>query len=69
MRRSGSVDALGAQGGDDVEAVASIGDVHRVEELELCGSDPGHQRRALPGRHVRPQMRPELARPRGPPGS
>ena len=30
-------DALGAQRGDDVEAVAPIGDVHRVEERELGG--------------------------------
>ena len=69
MATQAELDALGAQRGDDVEPVAPIGDVHRVEEFELCGSDPGHQRRALPRRHARPQVRPELAGPRGPPGS
>ncbi len=60
--------AFGTQRRIDVEAVTPVGDVHRVEQGELSGCGPGHQRRTLLGRHGRPEVRPELADPTRPPG-
>jgi hypothetical protein len=61
-------DAVGAQRSDDIEAMASIGDMHRVEQGELRRRQPADQRRALLGRDTRPQVGPELAGLRCPEG-
>ena len=57
------------QGGDHVEAVAAVGDMHRIEDRELCGSEPGRQSGALLRADPSPDVRPELAGLRCPPGS
>ena len=60
--------AVGPEGRDDVEAVPAIGDVHRVEQRELGGRQPGRHVVPLARRHAGPKVRPELADPATPPG-
>jgi hypothetical protein len=62
-------DALGSERGDDVETVPAIGDVHRVEQCELRGRQPGDQSGPLRRRHSSADVRAELADPTRPPGS
>ena len=62
-------DAVGAQRGDDVEAVAPVGDVHRVEQRELWRGDPGRQRRPLLRAPRGPAGATGTGGPRRPPGS
>ena len=52
-RTSRSATPSAAERRDDVEAVASVGDVHRVEERELRCGQPGRQLVALRGRDAR----------------
>ena len=60
--------AVPSQGGDHVEAVATVGDMHRIEERELCGSEQGRQSGALLRADSSPDVRPELAGLSCPPG-
>ena len=56
------------QGGDDVEAVAAVGDVHGVEQGQLRGPQPGRQRCPLIGTHAGGEVPQELAALTRPPG-
>ena len=62
-------DALAAERRDDIEPMTLVRDMHRVEEAELGGRQPGGQPRPLVRPHLGPDVRAELADLSGPPGS
>src|SRR5579859_1344962 len=61
-------DAFETERGDDVESVATVGDVHRVEDPELAGRRPGGEAGAFVVGHAGSHVTSELAHPTGPPG-
>ena len=61
-------DAVAPQRGDHVEAVAAVGDMHQIEQRELCGCEPGRQSGALLGPDPARTCDRNWRASRGPPG-